>query len=309
MITTFNGDQRLKDKLSTVAADLARHVPEGSREREQLEWASRSWCPAPYVCQKGAACDHRYYADEIGVPVWLAYAERAVFLNLSQNHARRWWARFFKVIPVGCEFEDGAMMAEFAIPVLYRLLDFAQDAGQYKAIKTIIDLYTVGCEDDDLWTAAALQANVQHGKSPYNNNRMNAHEARIHAGCMACHAASYFARAYSDPRCIAEAISWSGWPARYLTYSRHMEKVEDPRKKVPVDDRGMVQVGTAFAASGEWMRASDQGDSLGEAQRLYHYHWVSTRLIETLEKANPVFSYIRVGGFLKRMAENWGTGM
>ena len=294
-MATFHSDPMLKARLMEIADGLAASITDKSGEREKLNWSSRQWCPAPYVCQKGPACDHHYYADEIGVSVSLAYAERAIFLNLSTAQARGWWKRFFKAIPVGVELDEASVISRLSVEILNKLLVYTQDAEQYGAVKTIIDLFEMRCVDQELWDKAAARATAAHHKSPYDNRRMEAEEARRHAGCMACYAASYFARSVKDPRYISEAISWSGWPMRYFTYAQHMASCSDPRKKVPVDDRGMVNVGTALFASGQWMRISEKGDELGEVERHSHYFWVSQKLIEALDEANPNWSFFRGG--------------
>lgn len=304
-MTTFHSDPGLKARLIQVAAELAGKIGKKEQAREKLNWSSRSWCPAPYVCQKGEGCDHSFYADEIGVSVALAYAERSIFLNLENTQAANWWQRFFKAIPVGVELDEDMIINRLCLEILRQLLNYSQDAEQYGAIKNIIDLFEIGCINEELWQKAASRATAAYHKSPYDNRRLEAEEARIHAGCMACHSASYFARAFKDPRYIAEAISWSGWPMRYFTYSQHMARLDDPRKKVPVDDRGMVNLGTALFAGGQWTRQSEEGDRLGEVERMSHYFWVSQKLIEALDAANPNWSFFRATG-LNRITSVFG---
>jgi hypothetical protein len=297
---TFNGDTGVKQRVLDVAASFAGRIGKKDKQndRNKLFWSRRQWCPGQYVCQKGDQCDHRFYADEIGVPVAVAYAERAVFLELSDKDARGWWKRFLTAIPVGVDLDEAQVWKKLALFVLahpqHGLITFAHDREQYDAIRDVIELFRSDSKDAAAWDAAAAAAMAAYHKAPGSNTRMEAPEALKHAGGMACYATYYFARSFADQRFASEAISWSGWCSRYKTYAHFMGAQRDPHDDVKVDDRGMVNAGAALWASGQWLRLSDEGDRLGEVQRSLHNTRVANELVGLMVAATPRHPVVRV---------------
>lgn len=302
---TFNGKPELKARLISFAASLRDRIAGSEKhgERQKLFFSSRQWCPSAYICQKGEGCDHRFYADEIGVPVAIAYTEHALFLELPKRAASNWWPRFLSAIPVGVAAE----VTETWFPALaqrlltdkqHGMLQYAADGEQHAAIAAVLALFEQDSTDESAWEAAAKAANAVYHKGPYNNRRMEAAEARQQAGAEACLAAAHLAWAYKDPRHAAEAVQWSGWCARYSVYSQHLQVQHDPRKDVKTTMQhgiAMVNVGESLWAGGQWMRQSDEGNRLGEVARAEHYAWLANELVSIIhpgicETARHLFS-------------------
>ena len=92
----FNNSKEAKLSLVDFAASRGELVSDSAQKRETIFWSQHGWCPGSYICQKEGKCKHRFYADEIGVPVAVAYAERSLFLQLPDGMARRWWKDFLQ---------------------------------------------------------------------------------------------------------------------------------------------------------------------------------------------------------------------
>lgn len=278
---TFNGNKGAKQRLITLACSFAPRILDNNKDRtrEKLFWSEREWCEPTYVCQKGKDCDHRFYADQIGVPVGLAYAERAVFLDLPTAAAKKWWPAFLDAIPVGVTLSEGDIMRRIAIEILSdsRLGMLANTTGgdQHGAVSDILDLFVSGETDPSRWKAAADKAMRVYHKSPYNNNRMKKDEARKHQGCVATRAACYLARAAEDPRRWADAVSEAGWVFRYKGYADHLSTVGE-----------YTGQGGNSISFGQWMAATDRGDLLGEIARASYIEWVSRLICAELRKSD-----------------------
>src|SRR5262245_43305154 len=54
----------------------------------------------------GRTDDHERFTSELGVPLWLAYAEDHIFEHLPEDQATTWPRRFADAIPVGVDLTD-----------------------------------------------------------------------------------------------------------------------------------------------------------------------------------------------------------
>lgn len=294
-MVTFNGNGAVKQRLIVLARSFAPRILDNNKDRtrEKLFWSEREWCDSTFVCQKGKDCDHRFYADQIGVPVGLAYAERAVFLDLPTAAAKKWWPTFLDAIPVGVTLSEGDIMRNIAIAMItdsrYGLLVNTTGGDQHGAVSDILDLYLAGETDAARWKAAADKANRVYHKSPYNNNRMKKDEARKHQGCVATRAAYYLARAAEDPRNWAHAVSEAGWVFRYKGYADHLSIVGE-----------YTGNGGNSISFGQWMNATDRGDHLGEIERASYIEWASRLICAELRKSD---GSSRIGRLLRFVSD------
>jgi hypothetical protein len=281
---TFNNDAALKARNITFAEKLCPRVGDSDkhRTREKLFWSSRQWCEAGYVCQKGPDCDHRFSADEIGIPVSIAYAERALFLDLPTEQAKLWMPRFLRSIPVGVDLESAGTWTKLALDVLahpvHGLLNFARERDQYEAVSVVIGLFDIDCRDEATWEKAADACMRAHNKSPNNNGRLNSAESLNHAGCMACYSASFFARSFKDQRNAARAISWSGWALRYHTAGHYIDRAERSYK---------TRYHTSEVGIFSGIGIANDADGAGERTRAAHNVRVADSLIRVLQEAAP----------------------
>lgn len=289
---TFNGDRHLKTRLLSAAGLLSSRIAscDSKTRRDSIYFSARSACDPQFLCNK-PGCDHRFYADEVGVPVSIAYAERALFLELPDDIAAVWWKRFLSAIPVGVDLDEKAVFRALALYVLeapeHGLLSYVHTGEQHAVISAVADLYRNNSPDADAWKAAADNARKAYGKSRYNNSRMESEEALMEAGCTACRAAACFADAFSEPRYADTAIATSGWCARYKYYALSLAGYRDQNKDVKVDERGLVNVGEALWASGMRVRDMDKCEHIGEGERSKHYVRVASHLVKLLKAAAP----------------------
>jgi len=287
----FNNSKEVKRSVVDFAASRGELVTDSAQRRETIFWSQNGWCPGSDICQKEGKCKHRFYADEIGVPVAVAYAERSLFLHLPDGVASRWWKDFLQAIPVGADLEAAQVWKQMALYVLadkeHGLLNFAVTPEHIAAIKGVIALYEQDCTDKEAWEVATDDAIIA-GISRYNGGRIDASEANFQAGSEACDAAQYFASCFADQRFASEALERAGWCFRFKVYAQHMSSPPNPRAAMPVDKHGMVRLGAALLASGEWMEISEAGERLGEAARFEHYERMSKQFLQLLKDSNGV---------------------
>ncbi|MBK9771006.1 MAG: hypothetical protein IPP57_09305 [Candidatus Obscuribacter sp.] len=226
-MSTFNGDRALKAQYLSRAAHMS--VRSKKEDRKQLYFSNNCWCEAGYVCQR-QDCQHRFYAEEIGVPVALAYTERALYLNLPKDDVPYWPRRFIDALPVGMS-KSGLerVCREFALYLLtdpvVGLYSYAFTPQHYQAIAAVIELYRTGSNDAAAWEEAAKAA---HRASHVESCRSSYSVEGYHkAGGQACSAAGYLASAHSDPRRFADAVSWAPWAERYKCFAQLMGEVND----------------------------------------------------------------------------------
>lgn len=224
----FNGDKALKAQYLNRAGQMAVRFNR-KEDRKQLYFSNNCWCEATYVCNRGG-CQHRFYAEEIGVPVALAYAERALYLHLPESDVARWPQRFIQALPVGITARGlERVCREFALYLLtdpsVGLYSYAVTPQHYQAIGAVIELYRSGSTDAAAWQSAASQAHragsTESHRGPYS---VDAHHK---AGAQACTAAAYLAAAHSDPRRYADAVSWAPWAERYKRFALLMGEAND----------------------------------------------------------------------------------
>jgi hypothetical protein len=271
---TYKCDKNAKRKLVEQAAALSWRVSDNDKHhgREKLYWSQRTWCQAPYVCQKGEDCDHRFYADQVGVPLGVAYAERALFLELPTSVAKTWSSRFLSAIPVGVDLDEAGVFRDFA---LYLLADpvngaiaFADNEKQHEAISRVIALFEEDCEDLVAWEGAEQAARKASWSDRFDDNSSEPKEVRAKAGRQACSTADYLCRAFKDPRYAAEAVQWSAWAHRYRVKAEYTAR----RLRETGEDCAWVYAGT--------------GESRGEQERFRQYERIAEVLIDILKRSD-----------------------
>lgn len=282
MTNTFHGSPTFKQHLLSFAARICGQFGSFEKvQRSELYFSSAKWCQSPYVCNQGKGCKHRFYADEVGVPVGIAYIERALFLNAPPIMARHWWTNYLQALPVGVDLSTHAIEADVAKFVLGKLLNFVNSGEQRAAVQEVLDLFTADCQDEALWKAAATTARRVYQKSPYDNRRMEYQEAFEHAGCMACLSASYFAASFEDPRTLAEAVSWSAWAVRYHNYAILMQSV---------DRKGAL-----------WYSCAERSETKSEALRHEFYQDIGDFFLNQLRQAAPGNTFQRSLRYVKSL--------
>lgn len=226
-MSTFNGDRALKAQYLSRAAHMS--VRSNREDRKQLYFSNNCWCEAGYVCER-QGCQHRFYAEEIGVPVALAYAERALYLHLPKEDVPYWPRRFIDALPVGMS-ESGLerVCREFALYLLtdpvVGLYSYAFTPEHYQAIGAVIELYRTGSNDAVAWEEAAKLA---HCASYVDLSRGSDSLQGYHkAGGQACSAAGYLASAHNDQRYFADAVTWAPCAERYKHFALLMGEAND----------------------------------------------------------------------------------
>lgn len=292
-MVSFNGNNSEKRSL----IQRARYVGERSlhKDRSTLYWSRRAWCQAGYKCGNGDDCDHRFYADQVSVPVAVAYAERAIWLSLPHHEAIDWPVRFLRALPVGLDqaaFDKA--WKRFALQLLnhprHGLIAHTDTPAQQDAVLGVADLFEENSPCLGAWEkarAACRRADVDR-----STNRPTAPEARAKAGSMAAMVAGHLAATFSDQRQIATAISWFGWPSRY---TRHAELIAPFDNKGPkADSNGMVNLGAAMWALGEWRQHASEAESEGDQARLLTNEWCAQQFLKAMRDASPRTGIARV---------------
>lgn len=298
----FNGSSDAKRRVLQLARLAGQRAARGD-ERKNIFWSRRGWCQAPYVCNS-PNCDHSFYAGEIGVPVSIAYAERALFNELPAADAGKWPERFLNAIPLDLEADAlNSVWRDMALFVLgdgrYGLTTTARTPEQLDAIARIIELFEARSSDADAWKEAARYARQVSHKGPDTSYRLKAEPALLAAGAKACYAAAHFAYAFENPRYAAEALAWAAWAFRYQTYGELIATVRE--RDIPADRNGMVNVGVALVTYGEWAARADNCERSGEVMRARMYGVYADefiRLIKRCARANRP-------GILVNARQNW----
>lgn len=268
----FNGNNETKRRILVAAQDAGNRAARGE-DRRDIYWSRRSWCQAPYVC-KTPGCDHSFYASEIGVPLSIAYAEHSLFNELSNKLAAKWPTRFLNALSTGVDGETlHQAWREFALFVLnddrHGLITCARTPEQRDAILRVVELFESGNRDAAQWKEVGSNARRVSHSGPDTNRTLESGPALVAAGAKACYAAAHFAYTEENPRYAAEAVSWAAWAFRYRRYGELMKGVR--QRDVPADERGMVNVGVALMAFGDWAREADECQSQGESVRKQMY--------------------------------------
>lgn len=268
----FNGNTETKRRLLLSAREAGIRAARGE-DRRGIFWSRRSWCEAPYVCNK-QGCDHSFYSSEVGVPLTIAYAEHALFKELSVVESGRWPERFLNALTTDVDGETlNNAWREFALFVLNDekngLITVARTPEQRDAILRIVELFETRTDSADEWKEAGRNARQVSHSGPDTNRRLDSELALLSAGAKACYAAAHFAYTKENPRYAAEAVSWAAWAFRYRKYGELMRNVRE--RDVPADSRGMVNVGVALLAFGDWARESDRCERQGEMVRQNMY--------------------------------------
>lgn len=247
------------------------------------------------------------YAEEIGVPVAIAYAERALFMALQKNQAAQWTKRFVEALPIGLATDRlDSVWRQLALFVLadskYGLLNgcglsLSLTDDERSAIEKIIQLYDSSTTDAATAKAAARAARQLWWKGPHTNSLLKGKDAFSAVGAQAVYAASYFGLAIIDQRYAAQALSGSAWAFRYQKYAEAMAKIGEPIMPKP-DENGLVNCGEAFFALAPWYRKVDDCESEGELVRLTMYEHYADEFIRLLrqagrENATGAVAYLR----------------
>lgn len=281
----FNGNSETKRRIMQRAHEAGTRAAAGE-DRKTIFWSRRSWCEAPYVCNK-PNCDHSFYASEVGVPIALAYAEHGLFKEMSNRSAGKWPTRYLDALSIAI---DGALLnqvwRDLALFVLadetHGLLNVARSPEQNDAIVAIVELFESDSEDADAWKQAARNARKVSHDGPDTNYRLESAPAFLAAGAKACYAASYFASAFENPRYAAEALSWSPWAFRYRKYAQLMAGVR--KGSAPADEHGMVDFVTSLAYYSDWTEKADHSESEGERIRKAMYDVYADQLIHLIKR-------------------------
>ncbi len=281
----FNGNAETKRRLLLSAREAGNRVARGE-DRRAIFWSRRSWCQAPYVCNK-QGCDHSFYASEVGVPLTLAYAEHALFNELSEGHASKWPERFLNTLSTAVDGEAlHQAWRDFALFVLnddaQGLISVARTPEQRDTILRIVELFESNSSDENAWKEAGRFARQVSHSGPDTNRRLESEPALVAAGAKACYAAAHFAYTAENPRYAAEAVSWAAWAFRYRKYGELMRNVRE--RDVPADSRGMVNVGVALFAFGDWMREADICERQGEIVRNRMYTVYADAFIGSIKR-------------------------
>jgi hypothetical protein len=201
---TFNGSEDLKRQVIEVASAKAAQVGNTGQltGRQLIFWSDRKWCFGRDECRPEQVCDHRFYADQIGVPPVLAYAEHSLFLAMSPKAAGQWWPDFLQAIPVGVDLDTAEVWAKLALFVLsdrrFGLITCADDQAQREAMLRVIDLYEQDNKNAGDWREAS------------NEVIKVANWAQIGSlGNGACCAAGFSAHSFVDAASAAYILPWS----------------------------------------------------------------------------------------------------
>jgi hypothetical protein len=200
-MTTFYGNPELKQQALERARAAADQVPH--HQLSEVYWTSHRWCDPGVVCQK-KDCDHRFYANEISVPVLFAYAERGVFLEMPTTEAKSWPEKIVRAIPVGVdEVVIAKAVKKFMAKVIHDLLiACANTSDQQTALFEVQRLLTTDSPYPKLWSAAANVAAKAREETKYYRT-----ETRVERGNYAADAAQYFAASFAEPRYVAAGIA------------------------------------------------------------------------------------------------------
>lgn len=281
----FNGNTDAKRRVLQRARQAGLRAAQ-NEDRKGIFWSRRAWCEAPYVCNK-PDCDHSFYANEVGVPVTIAYAEHALFKELDSAAAGKWPERFLNAIPVDLDSdalnEAWRQMALFVLgDSRFGLITTARTPEQMDAITRIIELFEARSTDADAWKEAGRLARQVSHKGPDTSYRLKAEPALLAAGAKACYSAAHFAYAFENQRYAAEALCWAAWAFRYQTYGELVATVRE--REVPADRNGMVNVGVAMVAFGEWQRGADHCEHSGEVMRKRMYGVYADEFIRIIKR-------------------------
>lgn len=294
---SFNGNKSEKRDLILSA----KRIGERSlyKDRSTLYWSRRSWCEPGYICTKGADCDHRFYADQVGVPVAVAYAERAIFRGLPCHEATEWPERFIRALSVGVDADDfNKAWKRFALQLLnhrrHGLITHTDTPAQQDAVLTVADLFEQDSQCFGAWERARVAC--RKADTDRQDNMPTADEARVKAGSMAAMVAGHLAGTFSDQRKIAAAISWFGWPSRYTRYAELIAPFDN--RGPQADSKGMVNLGEALWAAGQWRQHASEADSEGEQERMDTNVWCAKQFLKAMRSASAragvtrVFNYV-----------------
>lgn len=290
-MVTFNGNKDTKQLYVRRAAALVARVTD-NRHRDTLFWTHHRWCPSNYVCgQRHEGCEHRFYADEVGVPVALAYAERQLFLELPVEEAKTWPLRFVNALAVGADLDAQGVWRDLA---LYMLTDadvglerLAYDADHVGAVASVATLFDDETKDEAAINAVVAEAESYRRGITDDGRDQKSDEARRFAGCFACESAAQLAASLLDPRCAANAIHAFVKAHRRAEYATYVGARPDPEKDTRSWDQNgiqMVNLGEAMWNSGRWYRLAEAGNAAGEQEAHRCAHLLSNH---TLRVLNP----------------------
>ena len=205
---SFDGKRANKSAALARAKTVGVNAGKG-RQREDLFWSQAAWCDPAVKCTK-EGCTHRFYTDEYHIPEAIAYGERALFLALTPNRARRWTARFCGAVPVGVDvLKLNCAWRQLALTILrhpkYGMLQCAYTHAQENAILNIIKLYEAdNFEDEDAWKKA-IDAAYAAAKSTDCSGPASM-QNRAQAGSKAAWVAGHLAATPKWQRWLAQAL-------------------------------------------------------------------------------------------------------
>lgn len=98
-LSAFHGDLAVKEMF---LARVKAHQEADNIRQKHGYWLGGKGCAVG--CTVEVQIDpHRRYPYELGLPVWLAWAEDVIFEALSAEESKRWPEQFLSAIPVGAD--------------------------------------------------------------------------------------------------------------------------------------------------------------------------------------------------------------
>lgn len=150
-LLTFHSSQETKDKyLSRVRLHRkADHIIQG------ITWSNGKGCAVGCTLEY---YNHDAYPNELGLPVWLAYLEDALFEGMSNSDAKLFPENLLDAIPIGVDVE------QVKKPFLSCLLESTLDKFDHKLYPDVLKSVT---------TVIALLNNPEATEEEYKEARMH----------------------------------------------------------------------------------------------------------------------------------------
>ena len=282
-MTTFNGKKELK-AACLERANIEQGRLNAGEDRKLLFWSRRQWCDPDIKCEI-PDCKHEFYSVEVGIPVAIAYAERAFYLTLPLYAAANWPSRFLEYTPLDVEVDD--VWRKFVTNVLsdneHGMLNFARNRLQNDAIVLSLEDWEQDVSLEDSWVSAieACDHVCQTGGTLTPSSKEEAFEA---SGYWAARTAGDIARSHSQPRFAASVIRHMAEPVRLKAIGTFLASQQDPRQKLTRDTSWTVK----DKINQEWDQLLAQACTVGDSERDRELIRLSDLFLAMLwEKAPP----------------------
>jgi hypothetical protein len=289
---TFNGEPEKKKQSLERVASLEHRMQQGD-ERQLLFWTLHQGCDLN--CTIGD-CNHTFYADEIGVPAQIAYAERAFFMLLAQSDARGWPRKFVNSLPIGVELPT--QWADFALTTLNAsetgIINYARNRAENDAIVHGIELLERKCNEQALWDVVVQKATAALPSDRFVSE-MNHDEALVTCGRRATETVLNFARSFHDPRYAGKAIESAADCARWKSYAQYVGRHDCTRDQHFSDCWGGHDYWKEEQARKKWTEIVTAGAVTAD----------KVRNTELLRLADELVSLIRASDPVRGLARFW----